>query len=185
MSRLRIPPSLLSDEVGHSNHVRYRGYVPVHIRSGLPSPCLRFARTVAGHHARLGIPLLARLYGGCHLRQLCSMRLQGATLIEPDRQVSRIRLSDKTSRLRPRHAAAKPGQTDEPEVLVKVRVRICPALASSGLVLGPQPPAQPHCGVAVECPVRLAGGPYREVVRPAAQRPVQPLHQICGFLPCV
>ena len=27
------------------------------------------------------------------------MRLQGATLIEPDRQISRIRLSDKTPRL--------------------------------------------------------------------------------------
>jgi hypothetical protein len=28
--------------------------------------------------------------------------------------------------------------------------------ASPDLVLGPQPPAQPYCGVAVECPVRLA-----------------------------
>jgi hypothetical protein len=30
------------------------------------------------------------------------MRLQGATLIEPDWQISRIRLSDKMSRFRPR-----------------------------------------------------------------------------------
>ena len=59
--------------------------------------------TVAGHHARLGTPLRARLYGGRHLRRLNSMRLQGATLIEPDMQISRIRLSDKASRLHPRH----------------------------------------------------------------------------------
>jgi hypothetical protein len=39
-------------------------------------------------------------------------------LIEPDGQISRIRLSDKTSRLRPRHVAPKPGQTHEPEVPV-------------------------------------------------------------------
>ncbi len=39
-------------------------------------------------------------------------------LIEPDVQISRIRLSDKTSRLRPRHVVAKPGQAYEPEVPV-------------------------------------------------------------------
>jgi hypothetical protein len=44
--------------------------------------------------------------------------LQGATLIEPDRRVYRIRLSDKTSRLHPRRAATKLGQAYEPEVLV-------------------------------------------------------------------
>ena len=46
-------------------------------------PCLRFAVTVTEHHARLGSWLLARLYCGCHLRQLYFMRLQGATLTEP------------------------------------------------------------------------------------------------------
>jgi len=39
--------------------------------------------TVAGHHARLGTQLLAKLYYGRHLRQLNLMRLQGATLPEP------------------------------------------------------------------------------------------------------
>jgi hypothetical protein len=48
-------------------------------------------------------------------------------LIEPDVQISRIRLSDKTSRLRPRHVVPKPGQTYEPEVPVEVRERIAPA----------------------------------------------------------
>jgi hypothetical protein len=42
-------------------------------------------------------------------------------LTEPDRQVSCIRLSDKTSRLRPRHVVPKPTQAYEPEVPVEVR----------------------------------------------------------------
>ena len=36
-------------------------------------------------------------------------------LIEPDMRIARIRLSDKTSRLRPRHVVPKPAQTYEPE----------------------------------------------------------------------
>ena len=47
-------------------------------------------------------------------------------------QISRIRLSDKTSRLHPRRAATKLDQAYEPEVLVKVREWIAAALASSG-----------------------------------------------------
>jgi len=39
-------------------------------------------------------------------------------LIEPDMQISSIRLSDKTSRLRPRLVVAKPAQTYESEVPV-------------------------------------------------------------------
>ncbi len=39
-------------------------------------------------------------------------------LIEPDVQISRIRLSDKTSRLHPRHVVTKPAQAYEPKVPV-------------------------------------------------------------------
>src|SRR5580692_3290331 len=77
--------------------------------------------------------------------------LSGATmtrfhipLIEPDMKISRIRLSDKTSRLHPRHVVPKPAQAHEPEVPVKVREWIRPALASPDLVLEAQPPAQPR-----------------------------------------
>jgi hypothetical protein len=42
-------------------------------------------------------------------------------LIEPDRRLSRIWLSDKISRLRPRHVAPERGQAYEPEVPVTVR----------------------------------------------------------------
>ena len=121
LARPAIPPSPLSDRVGYSDHVQFRGYLPVHWCSGLQPPCLRFAAAVTGRHARLGTRLLARLCRRRHLRRLSSTRLQGATLIEPDRRIYRIRLSDKTSRLHPRRAATKLGQAYKPEVLVKVR----------------------------------------------------------------
>src|SRR6202030_3997630 len=62
-------------------------------------------------------------------------------LIEPDMQISPIRLSDKTSRLHPRHVVPKPAQAYELEVPVKMREWIAPALASPGFVLEAQPPA--------------------------------------------
>src|SRR6202008_5054011 len=79
----------------------------------------------------------------------------------------------------------KRSQADEPEVPVEVREWISPALASPDLVLDAQPPAQPQSGVVVDRPVRLVDGAYVEVVRPSAQRAVQPRHQFCGFLPCL
>ena len=62
-------------------------------------------------------------------------------LIEPDVRSYRIRLSDKTSRLRPRHVVPKPAQAYEPEVPVKVLKWISPALASPDFVLEAQPRA--------------------------------------------
>ena len=67
-----------------------------------------------------------------------------------------IRLSDKTSRLHPRHVVPKPTQAYETKVPVEVREWIGPAPASPDFVLVAQPPAQPRCGVVVECPVCLA-----------------------------
>src|SRR6516165_1861965 len=104
-------------------------------------------------------------------------------LIEPDRRIYRIRLSDKTSRLHPRRATTKPGQAYEPKVLVKVREWISSALASPDLVLEAQPPAQPHSCVVVERPIRFAGGSNIKVVGPSAERLVQLIHQPCGLLP--
>ena len=83
MMHLAVLPSPLRDKVGYFNHDRFRGYFSVHFRSGLQPPCLRFAGTVTGHHARLGTQLLARLYRGHHFRRLYLMRLQGATLTDP------------------------------------------------------------------------------------------------------
>src|ERR1700719_4266652 len=83
ITRAAIPPSPLRDRVGYSDHDRFRGYIPVHCRSGLQPPCLRFAAAVTGRHARLGTRLLARLYRGRHLRRQTSTRLQGATRPDP------------------------------------------------------------------------------------------------------
>src|SRR6201981_2109758 len=70
-------PSPLRDKVGAFHHDRFRGYVSVHLRSGLHPPCLRFAVAVAGTR------LLVKLCRGRHHRRLNSMRLQGATPTEP------------------------------------------------------------------------------------------------------
>jgi hypothetical protein len=78
-------------------------------------------------------------------------------------QISRIRLSDKTSRLHPRHVVPQPAQAHEPEVPVKVREWIGPALASPDLVLEAQPPAQPHGCVVVERPIRF-GFPNTDIL---------------------
>ena len=94
-------------------------------------------------------------------------------LIEPDMRISRIRLSDKTSRLHPRRVAPKPAQAYEPEVPVEVREWIGPAPASPDLVLEAQPPAQPHRCVVVERPIRYDDGADTEVVGPSDQRAVQ------------
>jgi hypothetical protein len=69
-------------------------------------------------------------------------------------------------------------------VPVEVRESIAPAPSSPDFVLGAQPPAQPHCCVSVERPIRLAGGSYLEVVRPSAKRAIHFAHQRCGLLPC-
>jgi len=77
-------------------------------------------------------------------------------LIEPDVQISRIRLSDKTSRLRPRLAAPARSQAYETVMPVEEREGISPALASPDLVLVAQPPAQPHGCVVVERSIRFS-----------------------------
>src|ERR1700716_1502413 len=104
-------------------------------------------------------------------------------LIEPDMQICRIRLSDKTSRLHPRRAPTKPCEAYELEVPVKVREWIAPALASPDFVLVPEPPAQPHSRVVVERAIRFAGGADTEVIGPSAKRAVQHVDELCGLLP--
>src|SRR4030088_476426 len=98
-------------------------------------------------------------------------------------QICRIRLSEKTSRLPPRRAPTKPCEAYEPEVPVKVREGITPALASPDLVLELEPPAQPHSRVVVERAIGFAGGADTEVIGPPAKRAVQHVDELCGLLP--
>src|SRR3981189_3758910 len=91
-------------------------------------------------------------------------------LIEPDMQICRIRLSDKTSRLHPRRAATKLCQPYEPAMPVEAREWMAPALVSPGLVLASQPPAQPHSRVVDECAIGFPGGTNTEVIGPSAKR---------------
>jgi len=56
-------------------------------------------------------------------------------LIEPDMQISRIRLSDKTSRFHPRLATPKLRQTYETVVPVEMRQKISPTSTSPDFVL--------------------------------------------------
>src|SRR5258705_2579649 len=100
-------------------------------------------------------------------------------------QICRIRLSDKTSRLHPRRAASKLGQPYEPEVPVKVREWIAPALASPDVVLVSEPPAQPHSRVVVERAICLAGAANTEVIGPSAKRALQHVDELCGLSPAM
>ena len=93
-TRPLIPPSPLSDRVGYSDHVRFRGYFPVHCIPAYNLPVYASQWPLPEHHARLGTRLLARLCRGRHRRRQTSTRLQGATLIKPDEPISGIRLSD-------------------------------------------------------------------------------------------
>ncbi len=90
-------------------------------------------------------------------------------------QISRIRRSDKTSRLHPRHVAPQTGQTNETQSLVEVRVWIILVPDASNLVLVAQPPTQPNCGVAVERTIRAADGTYRAKRKVQQNQPVPTL----------
>ena len=75
-------------------------------------------------------------------------------LIEPDMQISRIRLSDKTSRFHPRLTTTKLCQTYETIVPVEMRQRISPTSASSDFVLVDLPLITPRgfpCCVRFPC----------------------------------
>src|ERR1039457_1454795 len=79
--RFRLP--LREIESATSNTFDFGANHSIHLHSGLPFPCLRFAVSVATPHARLGTWLLARLCHGSHLRLLNFVRFQGATPPEP------------------------------------------------------------------------------------------------------
>jgi hypothetical protein len=88
-------------------------------------------------------------------------------LVEPDMQISRIRLSDKTSRGRPRTGLGKKPQVHEPQVSMEVRIGKARVPVTAHLVLVAQPPTEPTDRVSVQRSIALADRAQAEVSRPA------------------
>src|ERR1700733_1591304 len=97
-------------------------------------------------------------------------------LIEPDMRISRIRLSDKTSCVRPRKGLGMGSKPHEPQLSIEVLVREAGEAVTPNLVLMAQPPAQPTDRVAIQRSIAVAHGTQAEVSRPALQQPVESLH---------
>ena len=83
-TRSLIPPSPLSDRVGYSDHVRFRGYFPVHFIPAYNLPVYASQRPLPDatqdsvRGGSLGFAAAVITDGRLQTR------LQGATLIEPD-----------------------------------------------------------------------------------------------------
>ena len=90
-------------------------------------------------------------------------------LIKPDVRVSRIRLSDRRSRVRPRKVARPLRQPDEVERLVQVRIGEACGSPTLHLMLPSQPLAQPAGRVSIHGPVGFAHRAEAEVVGPPAE----------------
>src|SRR5262249_12457832 len=101
-------------------------------------------------------------------------------LIEPDGRFSRIRLSDQTSRLRPREALRLRTQPHQPQYLVQVLVGELGRSPRIDPVLATEPPTQPLPGVVIHGPVCGTHRTEAEVVRPAGQQPVESSYLVLG-----
>src|SRR5262245_26986603 len=97
-------------------------------------------------------------------------------LIEPDRRISRTRLSDKESCFRPREGARPHAEPNEPQLLVQSCVREACCLLTLYLMLDTQPLTQPTTHVLIERSIGLADRPQAEVVRPPHQQAVESGH---------
>ena len=95
-------------------------------------------------------------------------------LVEPDVRFSRIRLSDKALRFRPRKVASPLGQSYQPQPFVQELVRELPrSLAALLLVFSSQPLTKPPSGVSIHRPIGFADPTQAEVIGPSHQHLVQ------------
>ena len=90
-------------------------------------------------------------------------------LIKPDVRISRIRLSDKVSRFRPREIACPLTQSLQTQLPVQVLVRKACRASPADLVFGIQPLAEPATHVAVHDGVGRTHRSQTEVVGPTDQ----------------
>ena len=128
---------------------------------------------------RKGNPSVPDPFGCRCLTRRRMLRFHTA-LVKPDMRISRIRLSSKDSRVRPRIDAGSPLDPDQTQVLVQDPVgETCKPL-SPYLVLCPQPLTKPVLGVGIHAPVGLAHRTETEVVGPTRQQAVDPTDLRCG-----
>jgi hypothetical protein len=97
-------------------------------------------------------------------------------LIEPDWQFSRIRLSEKVSRGRPRKAGCPRTKLDEPKLLMQGGFRISFGRRPSYLVLGTQPLAQPSTSMSLYNLVGSADRAKTEIVSPSNHHTIECLY---------
>ena len=98
---------------------------------------------------------------GCRCLSSRPMLRFHAPLFKPDGRFSRIRLSDKESRFRPRMVARSLGEPDKSQLPIEIAVGESCYPSTLELVLPTQPLAQPDSGVVVHAPVGLAYRPPR------------------------
>src|SRR5262245_35516501 len=95
-------------------------------------------------------------------------------------RISRIRLSDKTSCVRPRTKLGEGPQLHQSQSSVEVLVGEARTPATLHFVLDAQPPAEPTDRVAVNRVVALANRAKAEVGRPALQQAIDTSHDLGG-----
>ena len=97
-------------------------------------------------------------------------------LIEPDRRYSRIRLSEETSRFRPRKVGGSLRKPDQTKLLVQGVVGIRRGSRARHFVFGAQPLAQPPARVSFHRPVGFADRTEAKVVGPSDYQSVKPCY---------
>src|SRR5215469_2161970 len=135
---------------------------------------------VTGHHARLGTRLRAKLCRGHRFRRLNSTNFQGTTLIEPDRRISRIRLSEKGSRFRPRKAACPSSKLDQAQHLMQGGNGELLRCLPWQLMLGTQPLSQPLASMSFDRSIGFADWSKTEIISPPNHHTIECLYH--GFL---
>jgi hypothetical protein len=103
-------------------------------------------------------------------------------LIELDRRVSRIQLSEKGSRCCPRKAGGSLSKPNQPKRIVQELVGVPLATGSLPFMFGAQPMAKPSASVFFHCAVGLADRTQTEVVGPSDDLSVELFHQLLGRL---
>src|SRR6516164_5271832 len=97
-------------------------------------------------------------------------------LVEPDRRVSRIRLSDKDSCVRPRETACPHAESNQTQLLIQACIGEACRPLTPYLVLDTQPLTQPTAHMLIDSSIGLADRPQTEVVRPTHQQAVESGH---------